>query len=364
LQLLAALALLAGGLTIAPAAQAATPSWPSCGSGASLIGYSDALDKTVYQGTDVGGLSGLAYDAARNVYYAVVDNQGSTPSRVYTLSIPVSNNGLGNPAITAVTILLDKSGTPFTGENFDGEGLTMAKNGDWLISSETEPSIREFSRDGRLVAELPVPSRFKIKPLGQATRNQAFEGVSLTPSGQTLFVTVESPLSADGYTLDFKGRNRILRYTSSGNSYAPVAQYYYQTDTLEAVSDILAISDTSLLVLERNFIPGYGNTIRVYQASLVNATDVTNIASLATGNISPLPKKLVVDLGACPDQGVPVKQPQPNRLLDNYEALAWAPATSGSQRTLLVMVDDNFSPVEITRVVALSITTRDVSGRR
>lgn len=355
-----ALALAFAALAAQPAT--AAPHWSSCGGDIGLIGYSDALDKTIYNGTDVGGLSGTVYDAARNVYYSLVDAQAGTDARIYTLSIPVSNSGLGAPVVSGVTTLKRANGTPFDATNFDGEGLSLAKNGDWLISSETEPTLRRFGRDGKLIAELPVPERFRIAPAGQAVANAAFEGVSLSPSGDSLFVVMESPLAPDGITLTGKGRNRILRYVPDGSTFRLAAQYYYQTESLQMVSDVLAVNDTSLFMLERTFIPGYGNTIRVFQANLTNATDVSNVASLAASSIKPVSKKLLVDLATCPDSGVPVKQAQPNRLLDNYEDLAWGRTLTGG-RTLLLLSDDNFNPVQVTRVVALSVPVKAVVGR-
>ena len=42
--------------------------WSECAPGVLNLGFSDRLDKTTYDGTNVGGLSGLAYDKQRDVY--------------------------------------------------------------------------------------------------------------------------------------------------------------------------------------------------------------------------------------------------------------------------------------------------------
>lgn len=358
----AVLALVAAALPLGQPARAA--SWPACsGSSVALIGYSDALDKTTFGGTNVGGLSGLVYDAARNVYYSVVDSEGETAARVYTLQIPLSNSGLGTPQISGVTTLKQADGTPFIGHNFDGEGLTLARNGDWLITSEHDQVVRRFTRDGALVSEIKPPQRFKVAPAGEAVLNAGFEGVSLSPSGSSLFIVMEAPLAPDGYTLTGKGRNRILHYVPDGAGFRLDAEYAYLTDSLQAISDVLALSDSSLLVLERSYLPAFGNTIRIYQASVTNATDVSGFPSLATGNIIPASKNLVVDLATCPDGGVPTKEFQTNRLLDNYEDLAWGRTLRG-ERTVLLLSDDNFNPEQFTRVIALTLPTKAVSGRR
>ncbi|HSH82516.1 MAG TPA: hypothetical protein VLA19_28635, partial [Herpetosiphonaceae bacterium] len=56
-----------------------------CAPGVDFLGFSDALNKQVFEGTNVGGLSGLVYDRQRDVYYSLVDNERSSEARFYTL---------------------------------------------------------------------------------------------------------------------------------------------------------------------------------------------------------------------------------------------------------------------------------------
>jgi hypothetical protein len=136
---------------------------PECAAGVDLLGFSDTLNKRTFNGTNVGGLSGLTYDATRDVYYGLVDNEGTTPARFYTLRVPTGSSGLGKPRILDVRTLSDENGQPFTGANVDGEGIALTPEGELLISSETEPSIRRFALDGTFLGELPVPERFLVQ---------------------------------------------------------------------------------------------------------------------------------------------------------------------------------------------------------
>ena len=102
---------------------------------------------------------------------------------VYTLAIPTNSNGLGTPTIESITTLSDENGDPFTGETLDAEGLAILPNGDLLVSSETEPSIRHFTADGRYIASLPVPERFLIAN-GDAEVNATFESLTVSPDGE------------------------------------------------------------------------------------------------------------------------------------------------------------------------------------
>ena len=144
----------------APGTAAAADTLGSCGPGADLVAFSDALDKTTFGGFDVGGLSSLALtggDRAR----ALVDNQAATPARFYDLDLEA--HGDLAPTVRAVTTLERPDGTPYTGQDFDGEGLVSLPDGSVLASSETEPTIRRFSRDGvelgRAAGARPLPRR-------------------------------------------------------------------------------------------------------------------------------------------------------------------------------------------------------------
>lgn len=181
------------------AAQPGTDS-ADCAPGVDFLGFSDALNRTTFEGTNVGGLSALTYDRRNDVYYSLVDNEKETPARFYTLDLPLDRPGLGDPGVLAVTFLRGASGQQFTGANFDGEGLALTRKGDLLASSETEPSIRRFSLGGDLVEELPVPRKFLAVPAGEAQPNKTFESLSLSPDGRNLYTAVEEPLASDGQT--------------------------------------------------------------------------------------------------------------------------------------------------------------------
>lgn len=349
-------------LTLASAgfATAAPPKsdTPTCTTGVDFLGFSDALNKRTYEGTSVGGLSALTYDQRRGVYYSLVDNgpAATSEARFYTLRLPTKGGTLGEPEILDVTTLRDASGKPFTASNFDGEGITLTRRGDLLVSSETEPSIRRFSLDGELLEELPVPQKFRVAPAGEGQRNQTFESLSLSPNGRSLFTANEGYLLADGETADGSDRIRILRYEDRGpGSFVPVEEFFYLADPGLGVVEIVALSEDELLVLERGFQSGVGNTVRVFKISLDGAEDVSEEPSLAEPGLEPVEKELLVDLADCPPSGVTTPGTQANPLLDNYESLVLGPRLPGGERSLLLQSDDNFSAGQVTRVVALSV---------
>ncbi|MDQ3316757.1 MAG: esterase-like activity of phytase family protein [Actinomycetota bacterium] len=354
---------------VAPPADAAQDraSTPECAAGVDFLGFSDALNKRTYEGTSVGGLSALTYDGRRGVYYSLVDNgpAATSEARFYTLRIPTKGGVLGTPEILGVTTLRDASGQPFTASNFDGEGLTLTRRGDLLASSETEPSIRRFDLDGNLLEELPVPQKFRVAPAGQAQRNQTFESLALAPNGRSLFTAVEGPLAPDGRTAEGENRIRILRYEDRGpGGFQPVDEFFYLTEPGQGVVEIVALSEDELLVLERGFQSGVGNTVRVFRVSLDGAEDVSGEPSLAAPGLEPVEKELLVDVADCPSGGATTPGTQPNPLLDNYESLTLGPRLPGGRRSLLLQSDDNFSAGQVTRVVALGVENRQLwTGR-
>ncbi len=360
-------AILALILSAAPgsAARAAGPDLPratapTCAPDVEFLGFSDALNKRQFAGTNVGGLSGLVYDRQREVYYSLVDNEAATPARFYTLRLPLDRDWLDEPAILDVTILRDRDGQPFTGQNFDGEGIVLTGRGELLIASETEPAIRRFARDGALLGELPVPDRFRVAPAGEAGRNLTFESLALSPNGRSLFTAVEGPLAPDGSVTGGSGRIRILRYEDRGpGGFVPVEQFFYLTEAGRGIGvvEIVALSERELLVLERGFAAGEGNTVRVFQVALAGARDVAAEASLAAPRLTPIRKSLLVDLANCPPSGAATAPgaTQPNPLLDNVESLALGPRLPGGRRALLLQSDDNFGANQTTRVIALAV---------
>ncbi|MBC6468309.1 esterase-like activity of phytase family protein [Actinomadura alba] len=335
-----------------------------CAPGASLLGFTDGLDKTTFDDTAVAGLSALSLTGPSRGL-TLVDNVGTTPARIYDLSLKAGRDLTAT--VRGVTTLRRPNGAPYTGADFDGEGLVAERGGRTVLaSSETEPTIRRFRlSDGTQTAELPVPARFRVTPDGEAVRNQTFEALAATPDGRELYAGMEGPLSTDGSDTEGHALVRVLRYTGrSGGAYAPTAQYAYRTDPALGLVELVALGRGRLIALERGFTAGVGNTVRVYLVSAAGAPDVTHTGSLA--DLSPrafLRKELLVDLATCPPSGATAKQPQPNPLLDNVEGMALGGSSAGGRHVLYLISDDNAGATQTTRVYALSVRLHPSPGR-
>ncbi|MFE1799317.1 esterase-like activity of phytase family protein [Streptomyces sp. NPDC059517] len=317
-----------------PAAAApAQPRGHACSPAVSIERFSDALDKTTYEGTFVGNFSALAVD--RDGAIAALSDRSS----LFTLDPKTLRP-------RSVVPLADESGAAL-----DSEGLVVDRDGTRLVSSETEPSVRRYGRDGTILGRLPVPDALRVAPAGRATANQTFEALTLLPGGRTLLAGMEGSLSGDT-----PGVVRLQTWQRHGRSdFRLAAQYGYRTDTGLGLVEAAATPDGRLLVLERGFTAGVGNTVRLYLADLRHATDTSRVDTL-TGQdgVRLVRKTLLADIADCPSLGATAKQPQPNPLLDNIEGMAVTGTTRGALRVLLVS-DDNQGATQTTRFYSLRV---------
>lgn len=317
-----------------------------------------------FDGTVVGGLSSITYDAARDVYYAISDARpelGQGPWRFYTLKVDVSDGRLdpGDVTVTDVTPLTDAQGVAFPNGTVDPEGLALTSRDTLIVTSEgfsapappVAPFVREFSLDGRQLRELDLPSYTDPVPDTSGVRNNlGLESAALTPNGRFLFTGFENALAQDGpaATLTSESRSRLLRYDA--RSGALQREYVYVTDrvaeppvpadafTVNGLVELLPLNSQFLLAMERSFSVGAGNTVRLYRAALPGATRVTGAAVLDdAGTIRPVRKRLVLDLD---DLGL---------TLDNIEGMTLGPRLPDGSRALLLVSDNNFTPGQVSQ---------------
>ncbi|MGA5354681.1 esterase-like activity of phytase family protein [Streptomyces thermodiastaticus] len=305
----------------------------ACSPSVSLDRFSDALDKTTYQGTYVGNLSALAVD--RDGSLLALDDRSS----LFSL-------GARTLRPQRVVRLADEQGA-----ELDSEGLAVDRDGTRLITSETEPSVRRYTPDGKLLDRLPVPDALRVAPAGRATANQTFEGLTLLPGGHTLLASMENALSGDSPDLV-----RFQTWTrTAGGHWRLGAQYAYRVDAGLGVPEVQATPDGRLLVLERGFTEGVGNTVRLYLADPRHASDTRRVENL-TGQpgVRLIRKTLLADIADCPSLGATAKQPQPNPLLDNIEGMA-VTGRDGNRLKVLLVSDDNQNDAQTTRFYHLRV---------
>lgn len=287
-------------------------------------------------------LSGASWDPKRNVLWVVQDES----PRIVEL---VPNSELQSWSF-GETLPLEIDGP------VDLEGLVVLPDG-FIVCSEDGPRVIEVDRRGRFRREHPIPDRFRA-----ARSNASLESLTLSPSGTYLFTTTEAALSSDGKTATIHAgtRVRILRiHTKTG----AISEHAYMTDPLPfedgdwGVADLAALGDDAVLVLERGWAKGHGNTARIYHVSLDESASCSTIDELPSG-MPTLAKRRIADLGQIDvgASGLPTpKQPQQSPLLDNYEGITVGPRLRDGRRTLLVVSDDNGRECQVARIVVLAL---------
>ncbi|OBI33061.1 phytase [Mycobacterium sp. E1386] len=361
------LALLLGGCAPAhPPAPAPTPR-PML----TYLGQSQIPFNATFDGTVIGGLSALSYDAGRQLYYVISDDRSEkNPARFYTVQLSLSDRGIDKVTFTGTRPLLDRSGQPFPPLRADAtppvippdpEGIAFDPGRQRLYwSSEGErrtagpllldPWVRSAALDGAYLGQFTLPANLAMS--AQATgprRNKALEGLALTPDGQTLFAAMEDPGYNDGPVSDDGHRvlTRVTKFDVASGE--PTAQYAYPMEPptppadVNGLSDLVALSDTAFLVIERS--SAMPPTVRIYRAEIGAATDVLATPSMQNVAVTPMSKTLAVDLSATPGLSP----------LDNVEGITLGPKLPDGRQSVVLVSDNNFSPSQVTQFLLFAM---------
>lgn len=145
--------------------------------------------------------------------------------------------------------------------NRDQEGITYVRSRKKIyISGESDNRVLEYNLDGTYTGRyMNIPSEF-----ASAGQSYGIESLTYNDSTNRFWLTTESTLPCDGqrstYNLPVKN---ILRLQCFNDSLQPLGLYYYEMDKPTVrktpgkyafgVSDICALDDGQLLVMEREF---------------------------------------------------------------------------------------------------------------
>lgn len=346
-----------------------------------FLGQAIVPTGTTFQNTTIGGLSSIAYDRARGVYYSLSDDPSQfQPARYYTIAIDVSHGSLDDSDVSfrGVTTLLAPDGQPYAPQSLDPEGFGLTCDRRLVVTSEgfsdrlIPPFVRLYTLSGRYLRDLPVPSPFE--PTADKTAgvrpNLAFESAGISPNCRHLFTATENALYQDGpaATTANGSPSRILRYDLRTDRLD--RQWMYETDpvfqppvpptqfSVNGIDDILPLDDHHLIVMERSFsvgAPGTGNTIKLYEASVAGATNVNGAFSVADrlDHIRFVRKHLILNLDAL---GIP---------LDNVEGITFGPRLPDGRRALVLVSDNNFAASQFTQFLLFAYGNRHGGhGRR
>jgi len=270
--------------------------------------------------TGATNLSGLAWISG-DQWVAIADKGGAA----YPLTIVLDERGRIASASLGPAI-------PLTGA-VDAEGIAWdAVRGTIFVSDETGPAIREHAlAGGAALQSLGLPAVFS-----HVRSNLSLESLSLDPVSRSLWTANEEALDVDGPVSGFV-TGTIVRLQRFDSTLAPSGQWAWITEPIAAnygspgrdvetsgVSDLVALPDGGLLVLERSS-GGTGLVSRLFRADFTGADDTSALPGLASATFQPAAKSLLWSRSF---------------LFQNFEGAALGPELPGGGRALILVSDD------------------------
>ncbi len=333
-----------------------------------LLGQATVAGDLEVDDTLVGGLSGLTYDPVCDLFYAISDDKGRVAApRFYTLRITLGDDG-PEVRVLGATTLQHPDGTSYRPLQLDPEALALTSDGELYVAAEgmpfrgVPPEITRFGLNGWQRGSLPLPGHYVggEDPARGVRENLGFEGVAVSPDGSRLFAAVENALVQDGPVadLDRPSPARLLVLEVPGGRV--IAEHLYLVEPVpdrprpsgafatNGITELAALDNHSLLVVERAFSYGVGNSVGLYLVDLAGASDLGGMPGLLEHRGErpvPVSKRLVADLESL---GVDP---------DNIEAMTLGPVLHDGRRMLVMISDNNFQPaVQETQVVVAAIS--------
>lgn len=333
----------------------------------------------IFQNTVVGGLSGIDYDVKQNQYYMISDDPSQrSPARIYTAQIDIKENKIDTVRVTGVTYILQENGKPYpkygTDKRVKPDGESVRYNPltkQWLWSSEGErlfkdgdttivqPGLTFISTAGKFLDTIPMPKGFQFTKTESGPRKNAlFEGLTYADQYKTLYASLEEPLYQDGPQAAFeydKALTRILKFDVATKK--NIAQYAYNLGAMpvkptvendwnvNGISEILAINNHTLLVMERAWAKGHDDHtfLKLYLVDLWSAENEIENRSFLQNPPKPLTKKLLFDFDSL------------KRHIDNFEGVTFGPKLPNGHQSLIFCVDNNFGKSQVQQFFLFEI---------
>lgn len=339
-----------------------------------FIGDQNISTGEKFKETELGGLSGLAYDKSKNKIIAICDDRSAlNDARFYQFDLKLDEKNF-KVTPSEVVILKAPDGKPFKKGLVDFEGITLWGD-DVIVSSEgwinkepsVDPEIFRFTRNGEYKMSLPIPEQFLTKKgtVKYGPRdNLVFEALSSSKDGKVLWAGMEEALFQDDRTStpSYESTVRLIQY----KDLKPVKQVAYKMEKVPSIpvagltvgetglSEILAVDENHFYSIERSYMPlAKKVVIRLFYNTVTDkTTDVSKSDSLEKSlkDLKLVEKELVADLENFKNQmSVDFQN------LDNIEGITFGPVLSNGHETIVLVSDNNFKKNQRTQFLAFEI---------
>ncbi len=368
-------------------------------------GLTGLLEDGVTPKNQIGGLgSAIAYSGFGDFYYATPDRgpaDGATtyPDRLYVVRIGVRRNFANpgqyvvSPQVWDVRLLRNEKGRRLIGSvaafdptnspsstRFDPEGVRATGcDGSVFVSDEYGPFLYEFGADGKRRRTLGIPGKFLIdlpSPTVSTTpeltmnafgrqANRGMEGLAISPDGSKLYGIMQSPLIQDGGLGGPSGTTRVgtnVRILEIDVETGSLRELLYVLGSASnGISEILAVNDHQLLVLERD--GRVGTAALDKKIFLIDITDATDIRPLKTLPSTDLPTGVTpVDKSLFLDMLAPAFGLAGAAFPEKIEGLAFGPDLHDGRHLLIVSHDNDFLATQPSKFYAFAIPSADLPG--
>ncbi|MEG4234965.1 esterase-like activity of phytase family protein [Microcoleus sp. Pol11C3] len=339
------------------------------------------LPKTNFEGSPVGGLSGITYDpkgisavpSKAYRFYALSDDPSENgEARFYSLRLDLTSSDPANIRLKKVTVegvtsLKKTDGETFSWGSINPEGIALSPRNSVFVASEgvthagIPPFLGEFDlKTGKMRGKLPIPKRYipdasDEKQQQGVVENLGFESLTIDPETFSpggldpfrLFAATEAPLMQDSDP-EQASKLRLLHYIIVDKTPQLVSENLYTLDQvpmtiLNGLTELVTIGGGQILSLERSFgLSGY--SARIYQLAVGAATDTSRIQSFkGRVAVEPVKKKLLLDLS---ELGIP---------LYNLEGMTLGPQLPDGSKSVVLVSDDNFDEAQKTQFLLFSL---------
>ena len=244
-----------------------------------------AGEKYLVSNSKYADMSGVTWSGTGTVFYVVRDGGSVVSNGCYVHTMKVELDARGN------CVKKPKMGKGILLEGAqDAEGIARDPLcGTIWVSDEADASIREYEvgsgkRTGRAV---DVPRVMRDEMRG----NLSLESLTISPDGKEMWTANEEALKVDGEAA-MVGRGTMVRLvkfvrTDGMGAWVLDGMWAYLCEAVgenhpvkSGVSDLCALPDGTVLVLERECSYGTLGVARIYQPRFDMATDIREVASL------------------------------------------------------------------------------------
>ena len=290
-----------------------------------------------YQPGEYSGITPLA-----DGRYALVHNSAKGGG-IYLADIRFNGGRVASASIEAAP------GTTESTLVRDPEGIAFVpRTGTLWVSGEKDQQILEYDLEGRPTGRsMRVPQGFAAADL--ATGN-GFEALSYSAGTGRMWTVTEEPLKADADWFPAGENRRMLRLLAFDEpTCAPVLSRFYAMDAptqspasgdtyVHGVSDLLALDDGTLLVMEREvYVPAYKSGDRASMLSmLVSAVTQTKLYIVDTSGTEAILPKVLVKSFETRFPGALSLLMGSDPVLANFEGMCLGPVVDGHPTVLLV----------------------------